>query len=177
MKKWIPLLAMFPLTVCAKQPIEAPRFSATDLDGETVILDSLLSKGPVHVSFWAIWCKPCVRELDELSPLYEKYREKGVEFLAINEDSPRSTHRVKPMVRGKRWKFRVLLDSENKLLRAFHVVSLPTSFLIDRDGKIVKAYQGFKSGTEKLVEEELDRLLFDVEEERNSEPEVNDQDR
>ena len=178
MKEWTAVCAiLLSFAVYGESPPEAPKFSVKDLEGEMVILDSLLSRGPVYVSFWAIWCKPCIRELDELAPIYEKYRERGLELLAISEDGPRSIHRVKPLVRGKRWKFRVLLDLEKELLRAFQVVSLPTSFLIDRDGKIVNTYQGFKPGMEKLIEEELTKLLADGEEEGGADSEVKDQER
>lgn len=182
MCKWIPILCLVALTVSAESPKEAPKLSATDLHGENVILDSLLSQGPAYVSFWALWCKSCIRELDELCSMYEKYHEKGFELIAINQDGPRSIHRVKPMVKGKRWKFKVLLDTGKELSRAFQVIALPTSFLIDQDGKIVKTLQGFRPGMKKLIEEKLKQLLIEEkeevedEEEEGSETEKKDQD-
>ena len=174
MRKWILICCLFALPgylAHADSPRQAPRFSATDLDGDAVILDSLLVQGPVYVTFWAIWCKSCVRELDELKPIYDQYHTRGFELVAVNEDGPRSVHRVKPMVKGKGWEFRVLLDPEKELLRTFQVISLPTSFLISQEGAIIEARQGFRPGMEKLVEEHLKQLLPEVREEEIPESE------
>lgn len=162
------MFALFVLLACcahSDSPKDAPKLSATDLDGNPAILDSLLVDGPVYIAFWAIWCKSCVRELDELKPIYDEYHERGFELIAINEDGPRSAHRVKPMVKGKGWKYRVILDREKELLRRFQVISLPTSFLISQEGTIIEARQGFKPGMEKLVEEQLRGLLPEEKEE------------
>jgi len=171
MKRSVLLLLVFTLSSYAQTLKQAPRFDTTDLDGKSVVLDSLLSRGPVYVAFWATWCKPCMRELDELGPIYEKYRDRGFQVVAINQDAPRSLHRVKPVVRGRHWKFSVLLDPEKALARAFQVISLPTSFLIDTSGEIVKARQGFKPGMEKMIEEEVKQLFGGDEEKQDSETE------
>lgn len=165
MWKSVPLLLSAVLPLYAGTLDQAPRFEAENLDGEIVSLDSLLEKGPVFLSFWALWCKPCIRELDDLSPVWEKYHERGFEILAISQDGPRSVSRVKPMVRSKGWNFTVLLDPEKELSRAFQVIALPTSFLIDTEGNVVRAQQGYKPGMEEAIEKAIADLLPDLQEE------------
>jgi peroxiredoxin len=159
MRKCIPFLLLLTLPLYGETLDQAPRLYGENLDGETVFLDSLLADGPVFVSFWALWCKPCIRELDELVPVWEKFHEEGFEIVAVSQDGPRSVSRVKPMVRSKGWDFTVVLDPDRELSRAFQVIALPTSFLIDPEGNIVRAQQGYKPGMEEAIEQEIEKLL------------------
>ena len=168
MRKCIPFLLLLTLPLYGETLDQAPRFHGKNLDGESVSLDSLLADGPVFVSFWALWCKPCIRELDELMPVWEKFHEDGFEIVAVSQDGPRSVSRVKPMVRSKGWNFTVLLDPNKDLSRAFQVVALPTSFLIATDGNIVRAQQGYKPGMEETVESEVEELLAALKEDEES---------
>jgi peroxiredoxin len=171
MWKLAPLLLIAVLPLYGETLDQAPRFEAENLDGETVSLDSLLQKGPVFVTFWALWCKPCIRELDDLKPVWEEYHTRGFEIVAISQDGPRSVSRVKPMVRSKGWDFTVLLDPDKELSRAFQVIALPTSFLIDTAGKVVRTQQGYKPGMEETIEKAIVDLLPDIEEEEGGEEE------
>jgi peroxiredoxin len=175
MRKYTPLLVLImALPLHGEVMDQAPRFSAENLDGQTVSLDSLLAEGPVFVSFWALWCKPCIRELDELKPIWEKHHENGFEIVAVSQDGPRSVSRVKPMVRSKGWDFTVVLDPDKELSRAFQVIALPTSFLIDAEGSIVRAQQGYKPGMEEAIEEEIEKLLsIPEQDDEPGEPEEN----
>ncbi len=76
-------------------------FSLEDLDGNTVTLNNLLEKGPVMISFWALWCVPCKEEMKMMSEIYSTYKDSGFVYLAMNQDSPKSSAKVKSYIESK----------------------------------------------------------------------------
>jgi cytochrome c biogenesis protein CcmG/thiol:disulfide interchange protein DsbE len=133
------------------EAIDAPDFSLEDVDGNPVILDSLLAKGPVFMSYWALWCKMCIKELDALKPYYDEFTEMGVNMLAISQDKARSVPEVKPFAQSHKWKYVVVLDPENVMRELYDVQAMPSSFIISQDKKIVFTHQGYKPGDEELI--------------------------
>lgn len=146
----------------------APDFSATDIDGNLINLDSLLTRGPVFITFWALWCKMCIKELDALKPYYDELDSLGVNLIAVNEDKARAVAQVKPFVKSKKWKYKFLLDPENTLRDLYNVLAMPTNFIIDQNKKIIFVHQGYKTGDEKLI---VEKLLELFEEKQEDEPE------
>ena len=123
---------------------KAPDFALPNLAGEEVRLSRLLAKGPVIVDFWATWCKPCIKAFPDLQEILDRYRECGLEVLAISVDGPRSSSRVKSLIASKGNTFEVLLDPGQKVARKFHVTSVPRTVLIDTDGTIAYAVTGYR---------------------------------
>ena len=72
----------------------APEFSLKDIDGEKVTLSDYFGGGPVYISFWATWCKPCREELKIIEGLYEKYSDRGFRVFAINTEGPKASATV-----------------------------------------------------------------------------------
>ncbi len=153
-----------------KKISKAPNFSAPDLEGKKVELKTLLNDGPVLISFWATYCKPCIKELDQLQKFYPEYKKKGFEMLAVNVDGPRSVSRVKSKVKGLRWKFPVLFDTNKDLYRKYHVLGIPHTVLIDQKGNIRYTHTTYRSGDEKVIKEKIDKL-FDEQKEVSKEKE------
>jgi peroxiredoxin len=119
----------------------APDIAVTTLQGETLALSSLEGK-VVLVNFWATTCVVCVREMPRLTELYQRYKAQGYEMLAVAMpyDPP---HRVIDYTRRNALPFTVALDLEGKAAWAFgDVRATPTTFLIDRNGMIVREYVG-----------------------------------
>lgn len=143
----------------AKELSKAPGFSAPDLKGEKVELSILLEKGPVLISFWATHCKPCIKELSKLQKRYSEYKEKGFEILAIDVDGPRSVSRVKSKVKGLKWEFPVLFDTNKDIYRKFHVLGIPHTVLIDQENEIRYTHTTYRSGDEKIIWEKVDEIL------------------
>jgi len=148
------------LAFAAEDAIPAPDFSLQDIDGNPVILDSLLARGPVFMSFWALWCKMCIKELDALKPVYDEFDSLNVNMLAISVDKTRNVPQVKPFAKSHNWKYVVVLDPEDILRGLYNVQAMPSSFIITQEKKIVFTHQGYKPGDEEKIVTKL-RELFE----------------
>jgi len=94
----------------------------------------------VLVNFWASWCGPCVTEIPSLRSLYRKLAGDGLEVLAVNvEEGPFKVHKFRQLVEMP---FPVLLDPDGAVFRAWGAKVLPTSFLVDAEGRIRYRVQG-----------------------------------
>lgn len=138
---------------------DAPSFTLTDVNGKPVVLDSLVKKGPVIMSFWALWCKMCIKELDALKPYYSEIESLGVNFLAVSQDKAKSKDEVKSFAAGHKWLYQVVLDPDNKLRKSYNVQLMPSLFIIDQNKKIVFTHQGYKPGDEKKLIDKI-REIF-----------------
>ncbi len=153
-KIFVITLSLLFLTILYAQEKElptAPDFTLQDVDGNTVCLDSLLKKGPVFMSFWALWCKMCIKELDALKPYYDEFDSLGLQMLAISQDKARAVPKVKPFALSHKWKYVVVLDPDNIMRDLYNVQAMPTSFIINQDKKMVFVHQGYKPGDEEII--------------------------
>ena len=116
----------------------APDFELKTLDGQRIRLQDLRGK-PVLLSFFASWCGPCRRELPSVVKLHEEFKDKGLQVLGVNDEG-KGTARHFAEQAGLT--FAILDDSSAKAHRLYRVRSIPTAFLIDRDGKVVRFLRG-----------------------------------
>jgi cytochrome c biogenesis protein CcmG, thiol:disulfide interchange protein DsbE len=132
-----------------------------NLDGKEINIDDFISEGQITIiSFWATWCSPCKKELDNLNELFEEWTENyGVKIIAVSIDNARNSFKVKPYVNGKKWDFSVLLDVNGDTKRTFNYSTIPYSVLIDQKGNIVHSRAGYVEGDEYALEEEIKKLL------------------
>lgn len=148
------LLLLIPLVLAFAEEgaaAAAPGFTLEDVDGNVVNLDSLLTKGPVLISFWALWCKMCIKELDALRPFAEEFDSRNITLLAISQDKARSVPKVKPFATSHKWTYSVVLDPENMMRELYNVQAMPTFFIIDQNKQIVFTHQGYKPGDEEVI--------------------------
>ena len=116
----------------------APDFELKTLDGEKIRLSELRGH-PVLLSFWASWCGPCRRELPGLSKISNEYKAKGLQVLGVNDEGKGTAGKY---VKEAGLTFDTLDDSGLKAHRLYRVRSIPTVFLIDKDGKVVRFFKG-----------------------------------
>jgi peroxiredoxin len=153
------IIFLFSLTLKAQSYSD---FTLGDINGNDVTLSKLLEKGPVLLSFWASWCAPCKEEMRYINDIYEKYKDKGFMYLAINEDDQKSIVKVKPFIDTKGYKFTVVLDIDNKVYESYWgntELTLPYSLLISKNKEIVAKHSNFLSGDEVKMEEEIKTAL------------------
>ena len=138
----VALLILFSVSATAqvKEGENAPNFTLKNLDGKEISLNQFRGKH-VLINFWATWCGPCKIEMPSLEALYERFKDKNFVLLAISNDMF-GANIVKPFVKAHNINFPVLLDQRLKVSNAFGVVSLPTTFMIDPQGKIIGALFG-----------------------------------
>ena len=128
--------------------------------GKTFNTKSIENNGkPIIISFWATWCKPCIKELSAIHDNYEEWQEKtGVKLIAISTDDTRSMSRVAPFVNSKGWEFEVYCDPNGDLKRAMNVINVPHTFLLDGNGKIVSQHTSYVDGDEVALFEKILKL-------------------
>ena len=134
----------------------APSVSFKTINGEQIAMESLRGK-VVMVNFWATSCTTCITEMPEMVATYNKYADKGLEFVAVamSYDPP---NYVLNYTETRQLPFTVALDTNGSNAKAFGDVQLtPTSFLIDKNGNILKRFVGIpdEAGLNKLIEKAL----------------------
>ncbi|PLX04450.1 MAG: alkyl hydroperoxide reductase [Marinilabiliales bacterium] len=144
------LLSLMAISQNAEKNTNLPSVNIKTLDGQTFNTQDITNDGkPVIISFWALWCKPCKKELDAFNENYEDWvDETGVKVYAVSIDDSRSTAKVLPFVSGKDWEFDVLLYPNGDFKRAMNVNMIPHTFLLDGDGKIVYQHTSYYEGGE-----------------------------
>jgi len=112
-----------------------PELSGTTLDGKDISLEDYRGK-VVLLDFWATWCGPCVEEIPNVKAVYDTYRDQGFEIIGISLD--RSIDPLKEFIADKGLEWPTIFDADQKasLADQFGITSIPTLYLVDRDGKI-----------------------------------------
>jgi cytochrome c biogenesis protein CcmG, thiol:disulfide interchange protein DsbE len=130
------------------------------LDGKEVDLKNFVKAGQITiVSFWASWCSPCKKELDNINPLLDDWKKKyNVAMIGISIDNSQDAQKVKPIVNGKGWDFEVLLDVNQDTKRLLNYNTIPFTLLIDKNKKIVYQHSGYVEGDEDHLEAEIKKI-------------------
>ena len=117
----------------AKSPLDAINIELEDLQGTMRSLTSYQGK-VVFLNFWATWCGPCRSEMPSMQKLYDELKDEGFEIVAVNLQESRS--QVKSFMDNEKLTFPVLLDKDGQAGAVYGARSIPTTYLIDREGKI-----------------------------------------
>ena len=112
-------------------PVEAPDFTLENLEGNDVTLSSLRGK-VVLLNFWATWCGPCRVEMPSIEEMYEMFEDEQFEILAI--DVQESRRAVRQFIDKNEYTFPVLLDTNGRVGSIYGARSIPTTYLIDKQG-------------------------------------------
>jgi thiol-disulfide isomerase/thioredoxin len=159
-------LIIMPL-VCALIAVAAPAWGAQlregepfpdlnnfNLEGEMPQLEGKV----VLVDFWASWCGPCKGSFPVLDRLQEKYGDRGFVIVGVSVDEDAEAMRT--FLVNHPVDFATVRDADQKLVAAAGIRSMPTSFMLDRDGVIRSIHNGFHEGeTEGKLEDEIEELI------------------
>jgi cytochrome c biogenesis protein CcmG/thiol:disulfide interchange protein DsbE len=133
----------------------APDFVLTDADGRKVQLSDYKGK-VVLLNFWATWCGPCKLEIPWFVEFEKTYKDKGFAVLGVSMDEE-GWEIVKPYIQDKQVNYRVMVATEEVAQKYGGVDALPTTFMIDREGKIASTHIGLVG--KKDYENEIAQLL------------------
>ncbi len=134
-----------------------PDVTVTDLDGKKVSIADFGKDGKITVfSFWATWCSPCKKELNNLVDLYDEWRDEiDVEIVAVSIDDQRNVSKIKPYINGQNWDYTVLLDTNQELMRALNIQNVPFTLVVDDKGEVVYKHSGYVEGDEYELEDKV----------------------
>lgn len=135
-----------------------PVTALSTLEGDHAVdLRTAAAGRPVVVNLWASWCGPCRQEMPLLNRLHEQYRKAGFTLLGVSvDDKPQA---AQEMARQLGVGFPVLFDSEKQVSRRYDVDAMPTTLIIDREGKVRYIHRGYRPGYEARYEEQIKELL------------------
>jgi len=134
---------------------QAPEFQLPDLSGATVASSHFKGK-VVILDFWATWCPPCKEEIPHLVRLQSKYRDQGLEIVGLSLDAGGAKD-VKPFADEHDVNYTMLIANEETAKAYGNINAIPTTFVLDRDGKIVQRFIGYTAP--EVFEQTIKQLL------------------
>ncbi|MBI3562381.1 MAG: TlpA family protein disulfide reductase [Gammaproteobacteria bacterium] len=111
----------------------------------------------VYVDFWASWCVPCRKSFPWMNQIHNRYNKDGLKIVAINLD--KDTNLARKFLADYPANFTVAFDPDGLSAQHFKVQGMPSSYLIDRQGKIHARHIGFKEADDSVYETEIKQLL------------------
>ena len=134
----------------------APDFDLTAEDGSGIRLQDYRGK-LVLLNFWATWCPPCVDEMPSLNLVYEHLREKGLVVLGVSVDEEEAAYR--DFLQSARVRFPTVRDPERTVPARYGTVKYPETYLIDREGYVLRKYVGAENWMRPEIMNYLSSLL------------------
>lgn len=133
---------------------EAPDFVLTDMNGERHQLSEYKGQG-VFLNFWGTWCKPCEREFPLMDKQYQEVKDQGLQILAVNIGE--SNFAVQKFIDRLDLTFPVLIDRNKSVMETYNINPLPTTFLVNPEGKIEKIITGEMS--EESIKQYMEQIM------------------
>ena len=134
---------------------QPPAFTLERLEGGSLRFPDELQGKVVAIRFWADWCPFCKTEMRDIEPVFKRYRDRGLVILALNVRQDRAT--AERFIRKLEISYDTLLDSDGSVARAYGVSGLPTTFIVDRTGRLYTKIIG--ESTPELFERIVRELL------------------
>ena len=133
----LPLLFLLPTTLPAVQQGQPLiPFKGISLDGQPIDLQQLIGNKPVMLIFWASWCPSCKTEVPKINQLAEKFRGRGMEFIAVNVGYNDSVERAQAFARANGMRYPAYFDGSGKVSEQYQLLGVPTIIIADKHGTI-----------------------------------------
>ena len=160
MKK-IVLAAMILIVATIVKAQDVPNVQVKNVKGENVNFADVIKKGRITVvSFWATWCVPCKKEINNISEVMPEWKKNlDFDFVTVSIDDTRNIAKVKSYVNTMKWDFQTLIDPNQDLKQKLNFPSVPYTVVFDGNGKIVYTHQGYVEGDEIMLRDKLKELL------------------
>ena len=128
-----------------------------NLEGEEVsLLDPDAEGNVVFLNLWATWCGPCLAEMPAMASLYQQLSGSGFSMVAVSEEDPET---VREFLADSPYPFKILMDPENVLGNRFAVILIPSTFIIDREGRLALRQTGAYHWDAAKIIEQFEPLL------------------
>ena len=111
----------------------------------------------VYVDFWASWCVPCRKSFPWMNAIQTKHQEQGFVVLSINLDAEEKLAKI--FLQQTPANFAIIYDTKGKLARQFKIKGMPSSYLFDRQGKLISAHTGFNGKKQQQYKNEIEQAL------------------
>lgn len=134
----------------------APAFELQRDATSTFSLSSLRGK-VVYLDFWASWCPPCMVSLPWMNDLHKKFPADHFQIVAINVDE--QDKEAERVIKKLKPEFMILRDPKGAIPSLYRIATMPTSFIIRKDGTIAKIHSGFRSSDKEEIEKEIAQLI------------------
>ncbi len=135
---------------------QAPEFSLANRAGGQISLSGLRGQ-VVMINFWASWCGPCRQEFPALDQIYTKYKPMGFTLVGINVESEMTD--AERFLGKTPVSFPILFDPENRVSGSYGVSAMPTTVLVDRQGRVRWQHRAYKPGDEAKYIEQIRAVL------------------
>jgi thiol-disulfide isomerase/thioredoxin len=132
-------------------------FKGTDLDGKSLDLTQSIGRKPVLLVFWASWCPSCRTEVPKINQLSEKYRARGMEFVAVNVGYNDSVERARSFMAKTGMRYPAYFDGSGKVTQQYQLLGVPTILIADKHG--VVRFRNFM--TPDITEANFNQLMAD----------------
>jgi peroxiredoxin len=149
-KFFLKIVILFLITTSVYSQKRIPDVFIENLQRQNVSATEILNpSGPTIISFWATWCKPCLRELQAINSGLEGWQSAAnVKFVAISTDDARTKMRVAALVKSKNWQFPVYVDPNGDLQRSMNILSIPHTLILNKNGEIIYQHSAYAPGDE-----------------------------
>ncbi|WP_066060854.1 thiol-disulfide oxidoreductase ResA [Neobacillus soli] len=117
----------------------APDFALVDMQGNKHRLSEYKGQG-VFLNFWGTWCPPCKKEMPYINNQYHQFKDKGVQLMSVDiQESPLA---VSQFADRLKLDFPIMIDTDKEVMNTYGIDLLPATFLIDKNGKVLKYHTG-----------------------------------
>jgi cytochrome c biogenesis protein CcmG/thiol:disulfide interchange protein DsbE len=149
------LFLTFTLPGFAAEP--APDFSLPTFPDDAKVNLADYKGRVVYLDFWATWCPPCRKSFPWMDEMNARYKDKGLTIIAVSVDKKREL--IEKFIKKMGPSFTIASDPSGDIAKAYKLRGMPSSYLIDRNGQLVKTHMGFRTKDKAKLETAIQALL------------------